>query len=50
MKIEDGIALLQIDGEDVPLGNVTQVLGRPPEPEITGDTSSGDDASDDGNV
>ncbi|MBL8863762.1 MAG: flagellar hook capping protein [Planctomycetes bacterium] len=27
VKLQDGIALLEIDGEDVPLGNVTQVLG-----------------------
>lgn len=27
VKLQDGLALLEIDGEDVPLGNVTQVLG-----------------------
>jgi len=43
VKIEEGIALLQIDGEDVPLGNVTQVLGRPPETDGEADTDGGGD-------
>lgn len=45
VKIEEGIALLQIDGEDVPLGNVTQVLGRPPETDVPGDAAGGDETS-----
>lgn len=45
VKIEDGIALLQIDGEDVPLGNVTQVLGKPPETNSPGDTTGGEDTT-----
>ncbi|MCA8980853.1 MAG: hypothetical protein H6831_11795 [Planctomycetes bacterium] len=27
VKIEDGLAVLNIDGEDVPLGNVTEITG-----------------------
>ena len=40
VKIEDGLALLKIDGEDVPLANVTEVLG---------DTNTGDSDSTSGN-
>jgi flagellar basal-body rod modification protein FlgD len=40
VKILDGIATLEIDGQDVPLGNVTEILGPP---ETGGE--SGDDAS-----
>jgi len=36
VKLQDGLALLEIDGEDVPLGNVTQVLG-PANDDIGGD-------------
>lgn len=47
VKLEDGLALLEIDGQDVPLGNVTQVLGPPEDPGTgeSGDTSDGDGAS-----
>ena len=41
VKLEDGLALLEIGGEDVPLGNVTQVLG---EPAASDDASAEDDA------
>jgi flagellar basal-body rod modification protein FlgD len=30
VKIQDGIAVLNIGGSDVPLGNVTEVLATPP--------------------
>ena len=30
VKIQDGLAVLNIGGHDVPLGNVTEVLGAPP--------------------
>jgi flagellar basal-body rod modification protein FlgD len=30
VKIQDGVAVLNIDGHDVPLGNVTEVLATPP--------------------
>jgi|694.fasta_scaffold21480_6 flagellar basal-body rod modification protein FlgD len=33
VKIKDGMATLLIDGEDIPLGNVTTILGEAPEPE-----------------
>jgi len=45
VKLQDGLALLEIDGEDVPLGNVTQVLGPAvddPTAGDTGDSESGD--------
>ena len=29
VKIMDGLAVLNIDGEDVPLANVTEVVGEP---------------------
>ncbi len=32
VRIMDGVAVLYIDGEDVPLINVTEVLGSPPPP------------------
>lgn len=32
VRIVDGLATLHIDGEDVPLASVTEVLGEPPEP------------------
>lgn len=31
VKIEDGVALLNVDGRDVPLQNVTEVLGESPD-------------------
>lgn len=43
VKIEEGIAVLNIDGKDVPLGNVTEVLGTP----TSGDTTP---PADDGNT
>ena len=43
VRIEDGLAILNIDGEDVPLAAVDQILGKGTE-----DTTSGGD-SDDGN-
>ena len=46
VKILEGIATLEIDGQDVPLGNVTEILG-PPEPDGDPD-SDGSDESDDG--
>ena len=36
VKIQDGLAVLNIDGNDVPLGNVTEVLGAP----VTTDTNT----------
>ncbi len=39
VKIQDNVALLSINGEDVPLANVTQVLGHEPvdtTPPVTG--------------
>ncbi len=52
VKLEDGLALLEIDGQDVPLGYVTQVLGTPQDDagDAGDDTTSGDtgdDTSDD---
>jgi flagellar basal-body rod modification protein FlgD len=38
IKIEDGLAVLSIDGEEVPLANVTEVTGTP----STDETSTGD--------
>jgi flagellar basal-body rod modification protein FlgD len=49
VKIEDGIPYLQIDGQDVQLGNVTQVLGPPTPPPADDGSESGDvPGSDDG--
>lgn len=45
VKIEDGLAVLMIDGKDVPLGNVTEITGAPAEPADSGD--GGDEAGDD---
>jgi len=45
VKLQNGLALLEIDGEDVPLGNVTQVLGPAvddPAAGGAGDSESGD--------
>ena len=42
VKIQDNVALLSIGGEDVPLANVSQVLGHQPV-DTTGSTGSGDD-------
>lgn len=47
VKLQDGLALLEIDGEDVPLGNVTQVLG-PANADIGGDGAAGDADADSG--
>lgn len=41
VKLENGLALLEIGGEDVPLGNVTQVLGAPDDSGVTGGTTDG---------
>jgi flagellar basal-body rod modification protein FlgD len=48
VKLEDGLALLEIDGQDVPLGNVTQVLGAPEEADSGADDAGTDDTDDDG--
>ena len=44
VKLQDGLALLEIDGQDVPLGYVTQVLGAPTDDagDVGTDTDSGD--------
>jgi flagellar basal-body rod modification protein FlgD len=49
VKLQDGLALLEIDGQDVPLGYVTQVLGAPvgDDGDTGTDTDSGDDAGGD---
>jgi flagellar basal-body rod modification protein FlgD len=46
VKIEDGLAVLNIDGNDIPLGNVTEVLGSTPSDEAddTDDDSGGANA------
>jgi flagellar basal-body rod modification protein FlgD len=44
VKLQDGLAVLNIDGEDIPLGNVTEVLGAEAPP----DDAGGDDAGADG--
>jgi len=44
VKLEDGLALLEIDGQDVPLGNVTQVLGQLDDTTDTGDPADGGDS------
>jgi flagellar basal-body rod modification protein FlgD len=50
VKIEDGLAVLMIDGKDVPLANVTEITGEPvvepgdsPDSGDTGDTGDGGD-------
>lgn len=50
VKIEDGLAVLLIDGKDVPLQNVTEITGAPPadttgesDPAGSGDGESGSD-------
>jgi len=55
VKLEDGLALLEIDGQNVPLGYVTQVLGAPTDGgdvDTDTDTDSGNsgDTSDDATV
>lgn len=46
VKLKDGLALLEIGGEDVPLGNVTQVLGKADDVPPGGDAGgSGDSES-----
>jgi flagellar basal-body rod modification protein FlgD len=42
VKLVDGVATLEINGQDVPLGNVTEILGP-------ADTGSGDSGSGSGN-
>jgi hypothetical protein len=42
VKIQDNVALLSIDGQDVPLANITEVLGHQP---VDGTTGSGTDTS-----
>lgn len=42
VKLLDGVATLEIDGHDVPLGNVTAILGQP---QTSGDAGSGGDSS-----
>lgn len=47
VKIEEGLAVLNIDGKDVPLGNVTEVLGTAQDDATTppaGDTDADDSA------
>lgn len=46
VKLEDGLALLEIEGEDVPLGNVTQVLGPADPSEADGETNTDTDSGD----
>jgi len=49
VKLQDGLALLEIDGQDVPLGNVTQVLGPVDDTTDAGDSTDGGDVdADDG--
>lgn len=45
VKIKDGVATLEIDGHDVPLGNVTEILGSATD---TSGSTSGDGGSDSG--
>jgi flagellar basal-body rod modification protein FlgD len=42
VKLLDGVATLEIDGHDVPLGNVTAILGQP---QTSGDAGSGGDGA-----
>ncbi len=46
VKIEEGIAVLRIDGQDVPLASITAVLGT--EPLDGGEGDGGDDTTDEG--
>lgn len=48
VKIKDGMATLLIDGEDIPLGNVTTILGAPEAP-TPGDGGDGGDTASTGN-
>jgi len=41
IRIEDGIAVLNIDGNNVPLLNVTEITGAPEPPTGDGDSSDG---------
>ncbi len=46
VKIKDGVATLEIGGHDVPLGNVTEILGGPASDGTSGDgTGTGGDGS-----
>ena len=47
VKLLDGVATLEIGGKDVPLGNVTSILGQPA-PEPTPGADSGNDTADQG--
>jgi len=42
VKLLDGVATLEIGGKDVPLGNVTAILGQPA---TAGDSTSGSDGT-----
>jgi flagellar basal-body rod modification protein FlgD len=48
VKIQDGLAILNIDGEDVPLGNVTEITGADDATELPDDstTDESNDAED----
>ena len=48
VKIVDGLAMLNIGGEDVPLGNVTEITGDPAAPPPGGDGEAGSDQGDAG--
>ena len=51
VKLLEGVATLEIDGQDVPLGNVTEILGPPEtgdEGQDEGQDEGGDDGGDDG--
>jgi len=42
VKLLEGVATLEIDGQDVPLGNVTEILGQPETDDGQDDGSGGD--------
>jgi flagellar basal-body rod modification protein FlgD len=46
VKVVDGIAVLNVDGQDVPLASVTEILGAP-DGSGTGDGDGSDDGQDD---
>jgi flagellar basal-body rod modification protein FlgD len=48
VKIEEGIAILNIDGVDVPLGNVLEITEGSDSGDAGEDESGGDDTTDDG--
>jgi len=43
VKIQNGVAVLNIDGRDIPLGTVTEILGAGSDGSSTGDSSTGTD-------